>query len=528
MKRKFVQLLLFGLLLFLVVGCTIPQPVVDFNFKAPERAKAFELEPNGGNISGIELASENVLMVISNAGKILVAKIQGVFEQDEGIFHSSADYTVVDTLTPEEFEALSVTKAPEREVGVFLGDFNLDGIIDLLDLGFLLPHYGSTDGDANYDANFDIAPATDGNGDGVLDTSTPDGIINAQDMEVFTWNYGKVPELEGPSFLFFSSQREGQYLAENVFGEVMSDSFPEGRYAYLSWLVDKPLEAMTIRFYKFDEGGNRRRMNMDMDTGEWEVLPVGAPSSQQIPLDWAVDYGGLYGEYFFLPNNYFTDFFLPDEILEIYQAFDLGVTYAMWIDAYDVYGNTNYLYLTFRLEERYTGEDYPEIYLTATLGEGTIEVSLKADNLEAYTDGTKKGTTSKDQTSSNGMMYFNIPVAFDPNLSLVDVAFPQFLDGKQELNAFFEKVTPVGEQVVEISKGFVDGNAGAVSEGNTLAVMTFEIPAGYEGLALFTIYKLNQLSDYPLHESGVVLRDNDNRPIDGIVTEPSYLGVPVL
>ncbi len=76
----------------------------------------------------------------------------------------------------------------------FLGDFNNDNEIGLMDFSLFAQKYGSSVSDGIYTDSYDIGPAQDrfkGDWAGIYDVANPDGKVNIIDFVVFTNNYGR-------------------------------------------------------------------------------------------------------------------------------------------------------------------------------------------------------------------------------------------------------------------------------------------------------------------------------------------------
>lgn len=116
---------------------------------------------------------------------------------------------------------------PNCDLPTLLGDFDQNGIVNLLDFSLFVNHYGYEEAEPMYDARYDIYPASDtftGIWSGIFDCALPDGRVNLLDFSLFVKNYGKefpvdpYPDIQGTWAVtaVLSGIVSGSY-AQNIF-----------------------------------------------------------------------------------------------------------------------------------------------------------------------------------------------------------------------------------------------------------------------------------------------------------------------
>lgn len=143
----------------------------------------------------ILIGKDKLKIVIPQKNKtlVLIVKKNGVIKKGEKIFSLKRKENIYlkekEAVTENELENKNYKKNRAVAENILLGDFNLDGIVDIKDQMLFKEHYGE-----NYETKYDISPAILGTGSwsDIYSSCTPDGQVNILDFIIFGRNYGKV------------------------------------------------------------------------------------------------------------------------------------------------------------------------------------------------------------------------------------------------------------------------------------------------------------------------------------------------
>ncbi len=165
---------------------------------------------------------------------------------------------------------------------------------------------------------------------------------------------------------------------------------------------------------------------------------------------------------------------------------ELGQSYLLYIMGYDALGNANYKYVTFKLEERYTGEDKPEIFWVPVVmnpateeGDGSLVVAVVAPNVRDYIENEKE-YFAPDNTKNGELMYLQCSLQYDAGMTVADVFFPEFIQDKKNVSDFVD----FGDEIVLV-RGFVDEPAEIEAVSDVLAFVEFSFGTGMNGQKSF-------------------------------------------
>ncbi len=370
----------------------------------------------------------------------------------------------------------------------------------------------------------------------------PDVDLSTAPEAVFSFMVDTTP----PVVIFQNSDREVKNY-DNVYIKA-GDSNPEGRYDLVQFgiLPDglSPIKEIKIRFYEFvsaeaSDGSavtGRIRLGLGSSQGnnvfdEWVTSDASGNlynGSTQPWFEWDPYYVNKYGTDYILFNDNDVKLWGADGKLYIaHDLFKLNTQYAMYVDMVDEAGNESGGYVTFSIKERYNSDNEPVVYMStdnATAVKGsTITFKVNAPNLKEYCKGS--AGINADNTTQATLSYVQIPVILTSSATLttdsITIDKTNFMPGKTDLTAY--KIFPLTSHavLVEVYKGFVSGTDETDPATDVLANISIATPSdaasdtqyratvGYEGLfAYYPIY-----GDLP----NPLFRDNNNRPIDGIV-----------
>lgn len=280
----------------------------------------------------------------------------------------------------------------------------------------------------------------------------------------------------GPSIDFYGSDRYNGGLDDG-------DFMPFGRYIYAEWGFSEPVSKVEIRFRETTEEG------YPYVTG-W--------------LDWNPSVNSI------LLNDEYVALYLTSGLeASPYNMLKLGHTYLLYVRGYDELGNSAYRYFSFKLEDRYTGDNKPEIFWIPVLAEpataeedGVLVVMVVAPNVRDYIE-KEKEYFAPDNTENGSLMYLQNSLAYSEGLVVEEVLFPDFIPEKKNVSDFVD----FGDELV-IVRGFVNEQAEIEEVSDILAIVEF----GF-GLEMNGQEALIGLGfDY-------FMRDDANRTIDGIVVD---------
>ena len=208
MKSNFKWILVFSLLLTLF-GCfsnNAEEKIIKDSLKGINNTENLEIKATN-NISGIEVQmnkkilseeivfGKDILGMVSTEGDTTIISLTSKSE----ILNGDTVITILNSPENLDFKVLDVVKKEDIEQNlklkkglndVLLGDFDTNGIVDLLDFKEFRDNYGDLNG---YNAKYDIAPAQKGIGDwdNIYSLCTPDGEIKLLDFVIFARNYNE-------------------------------------------------------------------------------------------------------------------------------------------------------------------------------------------------------------------------------------------------------------------------------------------------------------------------------------------------
>lgn len=309
-------------------------------------------------------------------------------------------------------------------------------------------------------------------------TELGDGIHS---VEVKTTEFNGIPskylfevDTVGPSITIFGSDRYSGFLGDGDFR-------PFGRYMYAVWRFSEPAVKVEIRFREATEGGYPW-------ITDW--------------LDWDPEVSGI------LLNDELVTLYLTEGTFMMPYMLELGHTYFMYVRAYDELGNSNYTYVTFKLEDRYTGEDKPEILIETIMGQpatdeedGSLVIAVVAPNVKEYIDRIKE-YFAPDNTENGELMYLQNSLVYSEELEVAEVIFPGFIPEKKNVSSFKDS----GDELV-LLRGFVNEPSEIEESSDIIALIEFSFGPEMNG------------QEVSLGLGNYFIRDNANRTIDGIVVD---------
>jgi len=309
-------------------------------------------------------------------------------------------------------------------------------------------------------------------------TELGDGIHS---VEVKTTEFNGIPskylfevDTVGPSITIFGSDRYSGFLGDGDFR-------PFGRYMYAVWRFSEPAVKVEIRFREVTEGGYPWITN-------W--------------LDWDPEVSGI------LLNDELVTLYLTEGTFMMPYMLELGHTYFMYVRAYDELGNSNYTYVTFKLEDRYTGEDKPKILIEPIMGQpatdeedGSLVIAVVAPNVKEYIDKIKE-YFAPDNTENGELMYLQNSLVYSEELEVAEVIFPGFIPEKKNVSSFKD----FGDELV-LLRGFVNEPSEIEESSDIIALIEFSFGPEMNG------------QEVSLGLGNYFIRDNANRTIDGIVVD---------
>lgn len=279
----------------------------------------------------------------------------------------------------------------------------------------------------------------------------------------------------GPTVNIYGSDRYNGTLADG-------DFMPFGRYIFASWSFSEPVSKVEIRFRETTEEGHPYLT-------DW--------------LNWDLTVPSI------LLNDENVSLYLADGFDVMPYMFELGHTYLLYVRGYDKLGNSNYKYVSFKLEERYSGQDKPEIFFVPVFAEpaseeapGSLVIAIGAPNVKEYIE-KEKEYFAPDNTKNGDLMYLQTSLIYQEQLTLENVMFPDFLPDKKNVSNFVD----FGDEVVLI-RGFVDEPTQIEAVSDAIAFVEFSFGPEMNGAKIMMALNF----DY-------YIRDDANRTIDGIVVD---------
>ena len=314
-------------------------------------------------------------------------------------------------------------------------------------------------------------------------TELGDGIHS---VEVKTFEFNGIPskylfevDTVGPSITIFGSDRYSGFLGDGDFR-------PFGRYMYTAWQFSEPAVKVELRFRETTEEGYPW-------ITDW--------------LDWDPEVGGI------LLNDELVTLYLTDGTVMMPYMLELGHTYLLYVKAYDELGNTNNTYVTFKLEDRYNGEEKPEIFILPISAQpatdeedGLLLVAVQAQNVKEYIEKAKE-YFAPDNTENGELMYLQNSLFYSEELEVSEVVFPVFIPEKKNVSSFadFDDESVLDKLV--LLRGFVNEPSEIEESSDIIAFIEFSFGPEMNGQEISL-----GLGDY-------FIRDNANRTIDGIVVD---------
>jgi len=286
----------------------------------------------------------------------------------------------------------------------------------------------------------------------------------------------------GPSITIFGSDRYNGGLGDGDFR-------PFGRYLFASWQFSEPAVKVEIRLRETTEEG------YPWITDDW--------------LDWDPTVTGI------LLNDELVTLYLTEGTFMMPYMLELGHTYLLYVRAYDELGNNKYTYVSFKLEDRYTGEDKPEIFIAPITArpatdeeDGSLVIAIVAPNVKEYIDKIKE-YFAPDNTRNGELMYLQNSLLYSQGLTVTQVFFPDFIPDKKNVSNFVD----FGDELVLV-RGFVNEPAEIEEAGDVVAFVEFVFGPEMNGQEV----SLGLGTDY-------FIRDGANRTIDGIVVDNFIYGL---
>jgi len=309
-------------------------------------------------------------------------------------------------------------------------------------------------------------------------TELGDGIHS---VEVKTTEFNGIPskyifevDTVGPSITIIGSDRYSGFLGDGDFR-------PFGRYMYAEWQFSEPAVKVEIRFRETTEEGYPW-------ITDW--------------LDWDPEVGGI------LLNDELVTLYLKEGVFMMPSMLELGHTYLLYVRAYDELGNSNNTYVTFKLEDRYIGEEKPEIFITPIIvqpatdeEDGSLVIAVQAPNVKEYIEKAKE-YFAPDNTENGELMYLQNSLVYSQGLEVVKVSFPGFIPEKKNVSSFVD----FDDELV-LLRGFVNEPSEIEESSDIIAFIEFSFGPEMNGQEISL-----GLGDY-------FIRDNANRTIDGIVVD---------
>ena len=356
----------------------------------------------------------------------------------------------------------------------------------------------------------------------------------------------------GPAAIIYPSYRTLKDIGSNYWY-----SEPEGRYTFMRFKDPyKGLGAyglpeivrVRVRIYRYDTEGVRYRLSLYDSDGD------GVPDSlkELSPNSWN-DHEWYEIPYYDEENGgTFAGVVLGDDKIDaIYENedgnyyigmsltgsfFKLGENYAIDFQSFDSTGAEGWSFIIFKLEERYTNDEKPRIYLDTTSDSvspgGVFTLSLKAPNVREYVN-EKFHNIDKpspfnvyDISFNDKLLYIQIPVYVGKGLEIQEVSFPKFTDLEEHSHYKYDP----DKGILTIYRGFVKGEEKSGSIEDTLAEIVIKVPEDYSESSLNPqiIYE-GWFGNYSEYEDipNSIIRDVYNRTIDGIVIdyEPLNIGI---
>ena len=309
------------------------------------------------------------------------------------------------------------------------------------------------------------------------------GLVDgSHSVEVKTTEFNGIPskylfevDTVGPSITIFGSDRYNGFLGDGDFR-------PFGRYMYVTWRFSEPAVKVEIRFRETTEEGYPW-------ITDW--------------LDWDPEVAGI------LLNDELVNLYLTEGTFMMPYMLELGHTYLLYVRAYDELGNNKNTSVSFKLEDRYTVEDKPEIFIAPITAQpatdeedGSLVIAVVAPNVMEYIEKIKE-YFAPDNTRNGELMYLQNSLLYSQGLTVTQVLFPDFIPDKKNVSNFVDS----GDELVLV-RGFVNEPAEIEEAGDVVAFVEFGFGPEMNGQEV----SLGLDTDY-------FIRDGANRTIDGIVVD---------
>lgn len=353
-----------------------------------------------------------------------------------------------------------------------------------------------------------------------------------------------------PQLYFIGGSREHQYLWDGDFD-------PNGRYEEFEWSSSEDVKYLLVRFYLFDTELGKRvgRINLVDNDGDGiydnlKILSIASSTEHK----W----------YYITTNPKYWVMVISDKEMYI-PGFDVdetgASTFVGWtkvgfdvsnklklfvgFEAYDKVMNSTDPYLTayqlVNLNERYETQNEPTLKIDRISAKvdqesSKLYIPITAENLKSYLSKEEhySSETDKDTTFSSDLLYMQIPVVYSTNLTLSNVEWSNFWEGKKELNYYkvddsASVANYTGGDVVYLYKGLVNGSDESEPvEDTVLATLVFDINNSSSSIANIRIWYEGDFTKYPNFKDipNVILADNLGRQIDGVVVDNTAVLVP--
>ncbi len=291
-------------------------------------------------------------------------------------------------------------------------------------------------------------------------------------------------DMTGPSVSIYGTDRYTTALGDGDFR-------PFGRYALIYWGFSEPVSGAEIRIRQFTDEGLVWVTN-------W--------------IPWDPEYDWI------LINDDKVTLYMPQGVAYMEDVIELGESYLIYIGGYDELGNWNNNYASFKLEERYTDETKPEIWVDPVAvspateeASGTLTVAVGAPNVKEYIENLTQEYFAPDNTENSYLMYLQSTLNHSEGLEVDTVEMPNFMEHMKDLSQFL-----VVDNAVTFFKGFVAGLGIEEEAYDIIAVVTFKFGTELNG----TKAQVGLGYDY-------YIRDFNNRTIDGIVVDNFMYNVEI-
>jgi len=351
--------------------------------------------------------------------------------------------------------------------------------------------------------------------DEIATGTTIPSTITFQDMAAGEHRLSLFP-LETPQAsktLIFSVNLDGPTVEINTADReyaIDGSAAPMGRNALVYWTYNTyVISAQRFAILEYDDDWGKYLV-LDGEGGFKRVSPYTDPEARE-------------KAWISLPDNK-RSFFVSDRRVSIndvfYDLFEIGKAYNIYVQGQSELGTWgNAGNIRFRLDERYTSDETPMIALHVTdlnlpteNASGSVTLHFTGNNLKQYCSQPVHDYFQNDTTRNSELMYlqFGLDLLFEA-ASITSVKFPHFRQGYEDFS--FYKETYWG---LSFSRAFVENDNNTVE--GTEVLVTLELALDVSSLK----YGLYFVIPY----SGLYLRDQDNRTIDGVQVDHSIIHIP--